>query len=236
MTPDERWLAATWPLVRRHLPAAPASVLELGCGPLGGFVTKLRAVGYEATGVDPHAPDGPWYQRREFERAELPRHVDSVVASTSLHHVANPAQVLERIARTLRQGGRLVVVEWAWERFDETTARWCFDRLAPGHADHHGSGWLRHHRDGWAASGQEWERYFGTWAQHERLHTGQEIVRELEARFDTQLHVEGPYVFADLGTITATEEQAAIDAGQIQPTGIFYVGEPRADSMPGRPR
>jgi hypothetical protein len=28
-------------------------------------------------------------------------------------------------------GGVLVVVEWAWERFDEATARWCFARLTP---------------------------------------------------------------------------------------------------------
>jgi SAM-dependent methyltransferase len=235
-TADARWLAATWPFVREHLPAPPSRVLEIGCGPLGGFVPALQADGYDALGIDPEAPEGSGYERAVFERHELARPVDAVVACTSLHHVADLPDVVGKIGSSLVPGGMLVVVEWAWERFDETTARWCFDRLAAGHADHHESGWLHHHRDGWAASGQEWERYFGTWAQHERLHTGQEIVRELEARFDTQLHVEGPYVFADLGTITATEEQAAIDAGQIQPTGIFYVGEPRADSMPGRPR
>src|SRR5262249_27360633 len=35
MTPDERWLAAAWPFVCAALPAAPARVLEVGCGPLG---------------------------------------------------------------------------------------------------------------------------------------------------------------------------------------------------------
>ncbi len=38
MTPGERWLATLWPLVRTRLPAAPARVVEVGCGPLGGFV------------------------------------------------------------------------------------------------------------------------------------------------------------------------------------------------------
>jgi len=62
---DERWLAATWPLVRQHLPAAPARVLEIGCGPLGGFVPALRETGYDAVGIDPQAPHGPGYQRIE---------------------------------------------------------------------------------------------------------------------------------------------------------------------------
>jgi hypothetical protein len=58
--------------------------------PLGGFVPMLRAKGYDAVGIDPQAPEQPHYQRIEFERDELPPH-DAVVASTSLHHVADPA-------------------------------------------------------------------------------------------------------------------------------------------------
>ena len=60
----------------------------------------LRAEGYDALGIDPEAPEGAHYRRIEFERADLPRQVDAVVASTSLHHVANPAQVIDRIRET----------------------------------------------------------------------------------------------------------------------------------------
>ena len=89
MTPDERWLAALWPFVRSWLPAAPAGVVEIGCGPLGGFVPMLRSAGYNATGVDPEAPQGPWYHQVEFERYEPPSGAaHAVVACTSLHHVA----------------------------------------------------------------------------------------------------------------------------------------------------
>ena len=63
VTPDERWLAALWPSVRAPLPDPPARVLEIGCGPAGGFVAKLQAAGYTATGIDPEAPDGPAFRQ-----------------------------------------------------------------------------------------------------------------------------------------------------------------------------
>ena len=51
-TAKQRWLDARWPFVRAHLPPAPARVLEIGCGPEGGFVPAMREHGYDAVGVD----------------------------------------------------------------------------------------------------------------------------------------------------------------------------------------
>src|SRR4051794_39698103 len=103
-----RWLDATWPRVRAQLPAAPARAVEIGGGSLGGFVPFLRAEGYDAVGVDPKAPDAPGYLQTEFEHAELPEDVAAVVACTSLHHVADPADVIERIGGLLAPGGTAV--------------------------------------------------------------------------------------------------------------------------------
>jgi SAM-dependent methyltransferase len=119
VTPDERWLAALWPFVRSWLPASPAAVVEIGCGPLGGLVPKLRSAGYAAAGVDPEAPEGPWYHRVEFERYEMPGPVQAIVACVSLHHVADLSEVLNLAGAALVAGGSLVAVEWARERFDE---------------------------------------------------------------------------------------------------------------------
>jgi SAM-dependent methyltransferase len=224
MTPDERWLAAAWPFVRAQVPSAPARVLEIGCGPLGGFVPALLAGGYEAVGVDPEAPDGPSYHQVEFERYRPPRPVQCVVASTSLHHVADLDEVLDRVATTLATAGALVVVEWAWERFDQATARWCFARLTPPPAPPGEPGWLHQHQQRWAASGQPWETYCRGWAMAEGLHTGQAILHALDVRFDPQVYFDGPYFFPDLADTTEADEQAAIDAGQIQATGIRYAG------------
>src|SRR5690242_18136059 len=66
-SPDEIWLAATWPYVRDHLPPARVAVTEAGCGASGGHVPALLRAGYQATGVDPQAPDGPAYRQIRFE-------------------------------------------------------------------------------------------------------------------------------------------------------------------------
>jgi SAM-dependent methyltransferase len=226
VTPDERWLATVWPFVCAQLPAAPARVVEIGCGPLGGFVPMLRTAGYEAAGVDPEAPRGPGYCRVEFERCDMPQPADAIVACTSLHHVADLGAVLDLVAAALVPGGLLVVVEWARERFDEATARWCFDRLPPPGTD---PGWLHRRHTEWRNSGQPWDTYCRAWAAAERLHTGQDILRELGTRFESGPITYGPYFFPDLAAISEAEEQAAIDARLIQASRIQYAGRQRSD-------
>jgi SAM-dependent methyltransferase len=216
------WLAANWPFVREHLPSAPARVLEIGCGPLGGFVPALELAGYDAVGIDPEAPDGPAYRRTEFENHAVSSPVDAVVASASLHHVDNLAEVLDRVRSAVAPGAPVIVIEWAHERFDEPTARWCLDRLAP---DEGTDGWLHRHRERWQESGQPWDVYFQAWACEERLQTGSDIVTALQARFDTRTITDEPYFFADLDGVPADQERAAIDSGLIQATGIRYVGQ-----------
>ena len=220
MTSDERWLGAMWPFVGSRLPSPPARVLELGCGRLGGFVPLLRARGYEAMGIDPTAPDEVHYQRVEFERANLPERVDAVVASVSLHHVTDPARVVDRIASVLVDGGTVIVIEWASEEFDEATARWCFERL-PDDEEH---GWLQRHRDRWASSGQPWDVYRSNWTRSEGIHAGRALLEALDRRFDRESLSRGPYVFADLPGTTEEDEQAAIDRGEISAARIDYVG------------
>ncbi len=57
-----------WPFVEAWVPPAPATVVELGCGPLGGFVPALLRRGQPAVGVDPRAPAGSEYLQLELER------------------------------------------------------------------------------------------------------------------------------------------------------------------------
>jgi SAM-dependent methyltransferase len=214
-----------WPFVRAELPRAPARVLEIGCGPLGGFVPFMLRDGHRAVGVDPEAPQGSDYAQVEFERydaSDLAGSLDAVVASSSLHHVRDLAEVLDRVASMLRPDGTLLVLEWMTERFDQATAQWCLDRL-PATSPEDDPRWMQHAREEWGASGQPWDAYFQGWRREEGLHSGEDMLRALDARFAPRVCTYGPYYFAELDATTAADEQAAIDAGQIQAGSLHYV-------------
>jgi SAM-dependent methyltransferase len=222
-TAKKRWLDAQWEFVRPNLPPPPANVIDLGCGQFGGLVPALHRAGYEAYGVDIEAPDGPGYYQVEFEQFMPAQPADAVIASTSLHHTADPDVVLDHVRVALRPGGALIVVEWDWPRFDERTARWCFARLN----DAAEPGWLHRHRDRWRQSGQPWSAYLASWAAEEGLHPGDALIAALSLQFDTVQLARGPYVFADLNSISPEDERAAIERGELNATGIQFVGARR---------
>lgn len=192
-------------------------MIEIGCGASGGLVLRLRSAGYDATGVDPDAPDEPGFARVEFERFG-PVRADAILACTSLHHVADLDAALDRVASSLVPGGTLIVVEMAWERYDEPTARWSF-----GHASADEDSWIRHQHDEWAASGLPWAEYRDAWAAQAGLHRGAAVVEGLDQRFGTVSVTHGPYFFGDLATVSYAQEQRAIEAGQISAVGISYL-------------
>jgi SAM-dependent methyltransferase len=221
----ERWLSSLRPFVASRLPAAPARVLELGCGPAGGFVPSLRASGYEAIGIDRNAPAGPDYRQSDFERYTPGEPADAIIASRSLHHVGNVEEVLGHVAASLRPGGLVIVAEWDWERFDEATARWCFERLDQSEAAE--SGWLQRRARGWRESGEPWDAYFAAWANGHGLQHAEGILAGLDRHFDEVESERGPYFHADLAGVSEEDELAAIEAGEIAATGIRYIGTRR---------
>jgi SAM-dependent methyltransferase len=223
MTADDIWLAATWPLVRAQLPGPPASIIEIGCGEAGGHVPALLDAEYQAVGIDPEAPAGPGYRAIPFEQYRPDEQVDAVLASLSLHHVADLGGVLGQIADVLRPGGTLVVIEWGWETLDEATARWCFGQRLRETEEEHGT-WLAGLRAQWMESGQPWPDFIRGWAQGHGLHPLTAVQAALADRFTTIHQSRGPYYFPDLPDTGPDGEQAAIDAGQIRAGCLRYAG------------
>ncbi len=221
MTTEGRWLEVIWPVVRTALPSPPATIVELGCGRLGGFVPRLLDEGYRALGIDPAAPEGDAYRRIEFERSELPAQLDAVVACTSLHHIPEPGEALDKIAAALSPGGLVIVVEWDWDSFDEATAEWCMERLGPPEGD----SWLQRHHAEWKASGLSWEDYLRDWTRHHGVHSTREILTELDRRFRRVRDQRGPYFFAELADTTEADEREAIEAGRIHAGRIDWIGQ-----------
>ena len=219
------WLDSVWPFVAVSLPKAPAIVIDIGCGPFGGFVPRLREAGYQATGVDPNAPAEPGYVQSEFEQFRPPAPADAIIASLSLHHVADPSEAARKAADLLRPAGPIVVIEWARESFDERTARWAFARL-PTPATEDDAGWLHYHRDAWPESGKNWTAYLNDWAQEDGLHQAADVIAALDQHFQRTSYATAGYFATQLDGVTEAGEQAAIAAGEIAAVGVRYTGVP----------
>ncbi len=130
------WLASTIPFAgkwrvwqRLALPRIVGrDVLEIGCGP-GWLLGDMAAVGYRCRAVDASpqmtraaratlrrrhiAPDAASVEQARAQHLPFPdESFDTVVSTFPSPYIAEPATLAE-VARVLRPGGRLVVVEGA---------------------------------------------------------------------------------------------------------------------------
>jgi SAM-dependent methyltransferase len=197
--------------VLAHVPPPPARLLEVGCGG-GDLARALAAAGHDVTAIDPEAPEGAIFRRVTLEDFAEPELVDVVVASRSLHHMADLAVALAKIGALLRPGGVLVVNDFAKERLEGPTAEWYYDRrraLAAAGGKH--------------APGSFAECLHG---EHADIHAYRDMRRELDRGFRERSFAWVPYLHEELGDIVSEEhERALIEGGAIQATGFRYVGE-----------
>jgi SAM-dependent methyltransferase len=198
--------------VTAHLPRARSRVLEVGCGD-GRLAWALDDLGHQVVAIDPAAPEGAILQAVSLEDFVDPARFDAVIASRALHHVHDLAGGLSKLQRLLVPGGRLIVVEHAFDRLDERTAAWYLNE--------------RRARDAHAPSSlqaclAEWE------GDHAGLHGYPSMRRELDRRFIERWFAWTPTLYLELGGELEQEERSLIQAGSIQATGFLYVGEPRA--------
>ena len=187
-------------LARAALPHPPARVLEVGCG-RGELARALSTDGYDVVAVDPDAPEGAIFRRTTLESLGDEGPFDGAFASLALHHVDDLGAALDKLHSLLRPGAPLVVRELAWDLVDEATARWDSERRG---------------RTGGLA---EWR------AEHERLHTFEDMRAALDARFRERSFEWGPYLSEhEPSEGHAEEELRLIRSGEIQAVGFVYVG------------
>jgi SAM-dependent methyltransferase len=190
-----------------QLPAAPARVLEVGCGRRGGVTPALAEAGYDVLGIDPDAPVGERFRAVALEQFDE-QPFDAVVAERVFHHVHPLEPALDKVAR---MSPLVLLDEFAWERMDEPTCDW----------------YEAQHR-ALTAAGREtigppdlvqWR------AEHDDLHPSGVLLQELRVRFEERLYEDRPYLYRWLaGPATEQLEQALLDAGAIQPIGFRWVG------------
>ncbi len=116
------------------LPAAPARILEVGCG-RGALAAGLVDLGYEVTGVDRDAEavkaaTGRGVVAIHGDVHDISGMYDVVLFTRSLHHAENLAGILEHAANLLAPDGQIIIEEFAWERVDHLAARFLYDNRA----------------------------------------------------------------------------------------------------------
>jgi SAM-dependent methyltransferase len=196
--------------VEAQLPPTPARVLEVGCGE-GHLARAVARLGYGIVAIDPQAPDGDIFEPVPLEEFAGRGPFDAVLANGALHRIPDLAGALDRVARLLRPGGRLIVREHAWERMDEPTARWYLEQRAVIDP----------------AAPTSVESCLADWnADHAGLHGYAKMRAELDQRFNERFFAWTPYLYAELGGAQVErEERGLIEAGKIRAIGFYYVGE-----------
>jgi SAM-dependent methyltransferase len=127
-----------WHLVAEVLPAAPARVLDVGCG-TGTPSLELARAGHDVTAIDPDPtaielagrtvhkgrPGRLAYNQSDVATwAADEATFDVVVTTRTLHHLPEPAEALNQMRHWLRPGGRFVCVDFLHDPFDRRAARW----------------------------------------------------------------------------------------------------------------
>jgi SAM-dependent methyltransferase len=230
MGEDATWQRRVEGFVLDQIGDSPARVLEVGCGN-GELAVVLDRAGHSVIAIDPRAPEGPIFRRVGIEDLAEPGPFDHVVAILSLHHVEDIAGALDKMADSLRAGGTLLVVEFAWDRIDAATAEWGRARLpASGRhswlerwcrgSAHHGGDEVGHLHDGAHAS---------KWANEEGLHPSGQILDEIGRRFARRSFAWWPYLYSGLDGTSETDELAAIEEGEINATSFCYVGAVKSE-------
>jgi len=196
--------------VEEHLPPTPAYVLEIGCG-AGDLARGIARLGYRTVAIDPRAPDGEIFERVSLEDFTGPGPFDAVLANRALHHIPDLGGALDKVARLLRPGGRLIVHAHAWDRVDESTARWYLeqrrlvDPTAPGSVESCLADWT---------------------ADHPGLHGYYDMRAALDQHFRERFFAWTPYLYTAMGGMQVEAEECdLIEAGKIQAVGFSYVGE-----------
>jgi len=186
--------------------------LEVGCGD-GALATTLAAAGYDVTAIDPRAPLGEIFEQERLEDFTDERPFDAVVASLSLHHVADIGAAVEKIHGLLESGGLLLLDEFDSDLFTGATARWYHEQRLERGAD----------------IPADFDTFIARWhADHDDVHPFEELRTELSARFTELVFERITYLF-DYHLDDALEpvERKLIDAGEISAIGVRHVSRAR---------
>lgn len=135
---------ALFRLIKRFVPSRKLSILDLGCG-WGSISLELAREGHNVLGIDRDEEvikiakrgNGPENLRQkqgtlEYQVADFSSwknqgiEFDVALLSRVLHHIPQPDRVLAKVKQLLSSKGRIICVDYAYDRFDRQSATWFY--------------------------------------------------------------------------------------------------------------
>ena len=199
----------TYDFVERFLPSKCRRILEVGCG-TGELAARLSKDGQTVVaidsdpesitaarnlGVDAHVATWPDFDEGRF---------DAVLFTRSLHHIHPLDHSVGHAAASLRDGGQIIVEDFAYESADEKTLRWFASalRLLEATGSLAGSEEFLKTVLSKTATLKAWRE------NHESdLHTAAEIDAQLEKMFDRVIREKAAYYFRYTSNAISTAEK-----------------------------
>jgi len=240
-------------LVEDYIRGRNLKILEVGCGT--GFMSlALARMGHDVVGIDLNEKiihiarrtmeTDPYnktrgrlrYEVADFNKwSDAPGTYDVVLFSRVLHDLPHPRNALARAHRLLENGGRVVCLEYAYDRMDRRAATWLYQiRRALELA-----GWYSSHLPEDPEEGVESILRENLYGRKEHINKFEEMRLPLEQLFVKERLSWHCYhcwdVFRDmrvpdrnrekaLASLFKRMEQLLIDSGEIQPVLFHFVG------------
>ena len=245
--------ALNFRLVEHSIRDRNLKILEVGCGT--GFMSlELARMGHDVVGIDANEKiiriarrtmetdpysrtrGGLRYEVADFNKwSDGPETYDVVLFSRVLHDLPHPRNTLARTHRLLKNGGRLVCLEYAYDRMDRRAAIWLYQIRRALEL----TGWYSSHLPDDPKEGVDSIMKGNLYGRKEHINTFEEMRQPLEQFFVKERLSWHCYhcwdVFRDmrvpdrkkekaLASLFRAMEQLLIDSGEIQPVLFHFVG------------
>lgn len=164
---------------------------------------------------------------------------DLVLVNRTLHHIAQPEKALHKVSGLLCETGRLVCIDFAYDQFDQRTARWLYHVLKPLEK----AGWYNRSRklpsDTNVATDQLVEDWFDEYEKKAKFNSFQEMRRPLSRLFREvhfswkpylyweiiqQMRVPSDEVELEMIRTISSMERTLIETQQVNPLLFCFVG------------